>query len=585
MRVSIAGCIKRRALTTVFQPIVSLQTGKVIAYESFVRGPVGTTLESPAALFAQANAENCSLHLEWHAAKIAVINFAKTGIRKKLFVNLSADAICRIDDAATPVREFLAAQALQPVQIVIEMTEQTPAASMERLLDAFHRIRKSGAQFALDDYGTGYATLALWLSLTPEYVKIDGSIVRGVATSPLKLAVLKSLQQIATAAGTMLIAEGLETAEDVTVCRDLGLSFGQGYVLGRPERMPIENVKVNALAAIERETIAVFPDAPQPAPAVFSMRRLLIVAPAVHPNTRNDDVFAVFKSNPSLHALVVVDEGRPLAIINRRALIDAYALPFHKELFGKKACIAQANAPPLLVDISASIETLAELLGSDDQRYRSDGFVIVDNGVYTGLATYEDLVRAVTELRVEVARFANPLTMLPGNRPIDTHIQRLLDNGVPFHACYFDLNSFKPFNDQYGYWRGDEMLKLAAKSLSAICDARLDFLGHVGGDDFLVFFQSTDWHQRILEGIALFNAAARKMYSQIDIAAGGIVSEDRDGKRSFFQMVTMAAGVVLIEPGDGISSDMIATMAAIAKREAKKASSGFYLMPLPVVSS
>jgi len=583
MRVSIAGCIKRGVLTTVFQPIVSLQTGKVIAYESFVRGPAGTPLESPAALFNQASAERCSLYLEWHAAKIAVINFAATGIRKNLFVNLSADAICRIDEAETPVREFLVAQGMLPGQIVIEMTEQAPATSMARLLDAFRRIRNAGAQFALDDYGTGYATLALWLSLMPEYVKIDGSIVRGVATSPLKLAVLKSLQQIATAAGTMLIAEGLETTEDVTVCRDLGLSFGQGFVLGRPERTPIENVKVHALAAIERETIAVFPDAPQPAPAVFSMRRLLVAAPAVGPNMRNDDVFALFKDNPLLHALAVVDDGRPLAVINRRALTDAYALPFHKELFGKKACITLANAAPLLVDIAASLETVAELLGSEDQRYRSDGFVIVEHGAYAGLATYEDLVRAVTELRVEVARFANPLTMLPGNRPIDTHIQRLLDNGVPFHACYFDLNSFKPFNDQYGYWRGDEMLKLAAKSLSAICDARLDFLGHVGGDDFLVFFQSSDWQQRILQGIALFNAAARKMYSPDDINAGGIVSEDRDGKHIFFKMVTMAAGVVLIEPGLGIGSDMIATLAAVAKREAKKAKNGFYLMPMPII--
>ncbi|OAK89933.1 hypothetical protein AB851_17870 [Ralstonia pseudosolanacearum] len=64
-----------------------------------------------------------------------------------------------------------------------------------------------------------------------------------------------------------------------------------------------------------------------------------------------------------------------------------------------------------------------------------------------------------------------------------------------------DLNHFKPFNDQYGYWQGDEMLKMAAAVLAAACEPTRDFLGHVGGDDFLVLFQSADWRTRIQRGI------------------------------------------------------------------------------------
>src|SRR6202022_2619470 len=125
-----------------------------------------------------------------------------------------------------------------------------------------------------------------------------------------------------------------------------------------------------------------------------------------------------------------------------------------------------------------------------------DGFVLVDAGRYVGLGTAEQLVRSVTEMRIEAARHANPLTFPPGNIPISEHIARLLSARISFTACYCDLNNFKPYNDQYGYWRGDEMIRLAAGVISGSCDARRDFVGHVGGHDFVVLFQSADWDRR-----------------------------------------------------------------------------------------
>ena len=70
------------------------------------------------------------------------------------------------------------------------------------------------------------------------------------------------------------------------------------------------------------------------------------------------------------------------------------------------------------------------------------------------------LVRRVTELRIDAARYANPLTQLPGNIPITEHVRRLVETGQGFVACYCDLNHFKPYNDQYGYFLGDRMIQL-----------------------------------------------------------------------------------------------------------------------------
>src|SRR6202012_1475976 len=119
-----------------------------------------------------------------------------------------------------------------------------------------------------------------------------------------------------------------------------------------------------------------------------------------------------------------------------------------------------------------------------------------------------------------------------------------------FAACYFDLNHFKPYNDQYGYWRGDEMIKLAAAAITQACDPLRDFAGHVGGDDFVVLFQSADWQARCEGIVRRFNLDARRLFSEQDCERGGIRGEDRQGNPSFFPLTTIAVGAVEVHSGD-----------------------------------
>ncbi|WP_282811268.1 diguanylate cyclase domain-containing protein [Thauera humireducens] len=183
-------------------------------------------------------------------------------------------------------------------------------------------------------------------------------------------------------------------------------------------------------------------------------------------------------------------------------------------------------------------------------------------------------MRAVTERRIEAARHANPLTFLPGNIPITEHIRRLLDAGVSFAAAYFDLNNFKPYNDLYGYWRGDEMIKLAAQLIVAHADLSQDFVGHVGGDDFVVLFQSEDWQQRCERIVHSFNRRARELFDDSELARNGFESEDRRGFKVFFPLTTIAAGVVPVSDGRFLGPEEVASAAAAAKKAAKQSGSG-----------
>ncbi|WP_109482847.1 phosphodiesterase [Paraburkholderia sp. C35] len=581
----IVDLIAQRDLSAVFQPIVDFDDGAILGYEGLIRGPAGTALETPYALFAQAAAEGSVIALERAAARTCVEAFASLGYDGKLFLNFSAGAIRQLADDREGMLAMLRDIGIDAQRIVIELTEQSAIPDVASFLPAISMLRKAGAQFALDDYGTANASMNLWVRLQPDVVKIDRFFIHDIASDPLKFEAVKAMQHFAAASGARLVAEGIENEADLIVVRDMGIACGQGYFFGKPHARPPRKVTDDAREALRAGHIAVFPEATRavsgsPSGGMAS-EKMVVHAPALPRNATNNDVLELFNRLPNLHAVAVVEQNEPVALINRRAFMDRYALPYHRELFGKRPCMLFANASPVVIEKSMTVEDMAKLLASDDQRYLADGFVITEHGAYIGLGTGESLVRAVTEVRIEAARYANPLTFLPGNIPISSHITRLLGHEAGFYACYVDLNHFKPFNDQYGYWQGDEVLKFAAHVLAEVCDPMRDFLGHVGGDDFLVLFQSEDWRERAERAIHVFNEGAQRFYAPVDRMAGGIHGEDRRGNPTFFGFVTMAIGCVHVQPQTpdaAYSSEDIATVAALAKRRAKGEASGLVMI-------
>ena len=579
--------IARRDLSAVFQPIIDFDGGAILGYEGLIRGPSGTSLEAPFALFSQALAEGCTLELEQAAARTCIDAFAKLDVDGKLFLNFSAGAIRRLAEARDDTLALLRHRGVDPHRIVIELTEQSTILDVASFVPVISALRTEGAQFALDDYGTANASMNLWVRLQPDVVKIDRFFIHGISSDSLKFEAVRAMQHFANASGARLVAEGIEDEADLIVVRDMGIGCGQGFFFGRPHAQPSRSVTDDARDALLSGHIAVFPETTRTVSSAspsggMASAKMMVHAPALPRHATNNDVLELFNRLPDLHAVAVVENDEPVALINRRSFMDRYALPYHRELFGKRPCLQFANASPVIIEQSMTVEQMAKLLASDDQRYLADGFVITDkHGKYAGLGTGENLVRAVTEVRIEAARYANPLTFLPGNIPISSHIGRLLGNDAGFYACYVDLNHFKPFNDQYGYWQGDEVLKFAAAVLADVCDPTRDFLGHVGGDDFLILFQSEDWKDRVLRAINLFNEGAQRFYAPADRLAGGIHGEDRRGNPTFFGFVTMAIGCVRVESDGGpslYSSEEIASVAALAKRRAKHEASGFVLI-------
>jgi len=575
---ALARLMRGDALYPVFQPIVDLKDASVHAHEALVRGPQGSPLQSPDALLRAAEEEGLLYELELYCVFLALRQWGRLRQPGRLFLNISAHALQRLValGGAAMMARAMRGLDVPPRMVVLEITEHERVHDMDSLVEVAQALHAVGLSLALDDFGDGRSSLRLWSQIKPDIVKIDKYFSRDISSNADKLKTLQALLQIADVFGTALVAEGIENEADLRVIRDLGMAYGQGYFLGRPAQEVAVDIHDEAGSVLRDTRVAVMPEQRYIA-RVGQLRHLSIIhAPAVSRSASNDEVAAVFQAHPELHAVAVVDEMRPQAIINRQQFMDHYATLYFREIFGKKSCLLHANMEPRLIERNHDIDQLVGILTSQDQRYLSDGFVVTENGRYVGLGTGDQLVRSVTELRLEAARHANPLTFLPGNIPISLHIKRLLDSGAAFVACYLDMNHFKPFNDQYGYWQGDEMIRLLARLAAAHSDPQRDFVGHVGGDDFLILFQSTDWRQRCERVIREFAELARELYDESARQAGGIQAEDRHGVLRFFPFTTLSVGALRVEGGQFADAEEVASRAALAKRQAKLADTGLY---------
>ncbi len=175
---------------------------------------------------------------------------------------------------------------------------------------------------------------------------------------------------------------------------------------------------------------------------------------------------------------------------------------------------------------------------------------------------------------------ANPLTRLPGNVSIMNEIQRRLDRGEKFAVLYLDLNKFKAFNDYYGFERGDELIKATARIIIEALHKKgseYDFIGHIGGDDFVVITQPQRAREIAGEIVERFDEQAPLFYDEEDRKKSFIISRDRLGKEKKFSIVSIAIGIVTNQYRDFKHIGEVSSIGTELKNLAKSFGNSIYV--------
>ena len=557
MKEDIQGLVAGEALYTLFQPIIDGATREPIGYEALTRGPAGP-LELPNALIAAAAAAGLSIPLERRCLESALRSYRTMQLAGRLFLNLLPQNLLDWTHLAQWLGEQLAANKIDPHDVVLEVTEHGLTEDEMLLAGAVAPLRALGCDIAIDDLGAGSSGLKTWAAIRPDYVKVDRYFVAGIEQDAVRGEILRSVVDMGRVTGCRVIAEGIENREQYALLLELGVDYLQGYLLGRPQRVPGGNAAV--LCGLETIT---------PGPTADCAEHLVLPIPGIPANTPVGEVVELFRANSGWTALAVLEGQRPIGLVYRDELLIFLSRPLHPELYNRKPVTAVMTRETVQVEARARLVQVSRVVTARSARPQRDDFIITRNGLYLGLGRTFDLLRQITTQQIQAARHCNPLTGLPGNREIQRHLSQWVARRRHFVACHLDLDHFKAFNDAYGYARGDQVLLHVSQVISQIVRPRVDFAGHVGGDDFVFLMRSQDWTLRLITIIQELAASLINFHSSEHREAGGLVGLDRDGTTRRFPLLSASIAAFEIDGNSMVTTEVIAETLRQTKTLAK----------------
>ncbi len=226
--------IEESEVTTLFHQIVDLHTGGILGHEALARGPRGSIHEMPVSMFAASGPAGETVALDRLCRTKALGNCGRMDGLGKLFINVTPESLADPDWGSGRILELLQEAALEPVDVVLELSEPQADRDIDRIVAAIAPLRSRGFGIALDDVGSGYASLATMERLCPDYLKVDGSLIRDIDRYLIKQEALSSLVHVAGRLGSEVIAEGVESEAESDKIRELGVRFAQGFLFAAP---------------------------------------------------------------------------------------------------------------------------------------------------------------------------------------------------------------------------------------------------------------------------------------------------------------------------------------------------------------
>jgi len=231
--VAVRELIDDSAVMTAYQPIVDLRSDDALGYEALARTSGRSTPMNIGEVFANAKRMGLTRELDWLCRRAALRSAARVPQGCLLFLNVSLAAL--LDPLHGPDQMLLLLEyhAVKPARVVLEVSERDPIADSDRFQAVLTEYRRHGFRFALDDIGDGRSALETLVTATPEFVKVTPRLVRANRGS-VEYAALQAVLAFAKHSGAAVIAEGIETEDDARRVVDLGVEYGQGYLISRP---------------------------------------------------------------------------------------------------------------------------------------------------------------------------------------------------------------------------------------------------------------------------------------------------------------------------------------------------------------
>lgn len=297
--------------------------------------------------------------------------------------------------------------------------------------------------------------------------------------------------------------------------------------------------------------------------------------PSIGPETKGMDVDTLFKNNLSLQGIVVTVDNQPIALVMRNHFYQEIGQLYGYNLYMGRSIELLMNKTPLIVEYTEPIVDVSQLAMERKEEELYDYVIVTKNGEYVGVVSIQHLLLTFATIQKETARFMNPLTGLPGNHLIDQKLKGIV-NSPMFSVMYIDLDHFKEFNDTYGFKLGDEMILATADILSRYLSN--DFVGHIGGDDFIAILNTYEYEKVAKQIIADFDHMVKHFYREEHWEQKYIIAENRSGQTRRIPLVSVSIAIVTNQGRPFHSLDDIVLEATAIKKACKQSDLSCYIV-------
>ncbi|MGE4214275.1 MAG: GGDEF domain-containing protein [Anaerotignaceae bacterium] len=558
--------LKEEKIKTVYQPIFSLSDGSVYAYEALSRIDVPKPQVNIQELFDTAEKENKLWELEKLCRIKALQNAMAKPLNTKLFLNVDPNIIQDSEMKKGFTYDAVQKYGLNPEEIVFEITERSAINSMPIFTASIEHYQNQNYNIAIDDFGSGYSGMNRVCSFSPNYIKIDIELVRNVNTNAMKKSAVTSIVQFCKEASIRTIAEGIETEGELKTLIEIGVDYGQGFLLCRP------NEKFSFLSSELKMVIKAARQKADIDSGVNLFGDVELLCSNKHTVSCNDkavDVYEKIKDDESFTEVIILNDDHTVyGMITRACLIQKFSGQFGYNLSSRRLIAEISHTDFLSIDCKMPIDAVANIAMKRNVSRIYDSIVVTKNNKFLGIVTVMDLLIASINVRVKRASEASPLTGLPGNWAVQSIIFDTIKATEPFSVIYLDLDNFKAYNDAYGFSNGDLMITAVSKAMKANCDDK-DFLGHIGGDDFVIIAKRTNVVSLCEEIIKSFESYIRPLYLPDDWERGYIVSKNRNGFVENFPITTLSIAVISNKNGEYQSVEQLSKTIALTKKKCK----------------
>lgn len=524
-------------IRSVFQPIVSLKDSSILGYESLSRGPEDSYMENPEVLLDMAKEYDKLWELELLFRSKAIETLYKHDVNVKLFLNINPSILDSLRFRDSFTKEYLKKYDLCCEDIIFEITEKSKIKDMDSFKRTLDYCKNQNYKIAIDDAGSGYSGLNRICNIKPDYIKLDIGLIRNIDKDVTKQALVKSMCEFSKLSGSFLIAEGIETEEELKVLIKLGVDYGQGYFIQRPNPhiIPIKNDVVELIKNLNiKENDQYGHNISNICIGTISKK-----IQTLSPNVLVSDVDNIFKENLNLFGICIVEDKKVLGVVTRNSFYSKLGWQYGYSLYSSKPISLIMQKDYLNVNCNMPIDRVIKVAMARSKESLYDHVTVLKDSKYYGIVTIKDLIEKTIEIKVNNARHSNPLTGLPGNIVIEQNIEKAIHSNENYCVLYFDIDNFKAYNDAYGFENGDVIIKALSTAISKNLRSE-EFIGHIGGDDFISVLPYWDVDNICENIIKNFESLAHKCYDEKDLKNGYITSQNRHGVVERFPLVSVS---------------------------------------------